>query len=543
MTLPPPPLPESSFAAFLFHMDSFHTFLLQPDGLGELISQEYTLLIFRTDAIRIYMNGTNKLIHALGTFLLTPGDSCQFENIEGKEISYQLIRFRAFELKSAQPVRYTGALFPERNELIVSPLAAWSDSLQALAAACAEQTSTGALQQQICFQQLLAFLLRHNGQEQDDSQSLRQTITYMEQHFREPLSVKQLAGMVDIPPWKYTTLFRELTGSKPLDYLTDLRIAHAKEMLSDPGVPLREIARLSGFTDEYYFNRRFRALTGMTPRQFSKATAQHITLTDWTGHQVQAPKQPKNIVYLGECVEDLQVLGIVPGGYKDLSSTNARNLAEEAAALQPDLMILTQSNERLYSQIAEIGPTLTHNTHDSLENRLITLGEWLDRRKEAASWINGYKTAVEGMWSKLRLAVRPGETASVITIERGEKLFVMGALGLSAFLFHPAGFQPAGRTAEIVQTGRPYREITTNALQHYTGDRIFVVRSRDEQSSKALDRMLSSELWQRLPAVERGCCYVLEESWNDGSALAQQRLVRLLPKLLYGSALPCQLSN
>ncbi len=535
MTMHPPPHAEPPVATFLYYMDSCLTHILQAEELGELTSSEYTLLIFRSGTNRIYLNGRNKLVNPLAAFLLKPGSSCQFENIDGLAVSYDLIQFRVFEQPSAQPLRYSGELFPGRDELHVAPLSDWSVGLEALSEATKDHTAMGAFNRQVRFQQVLAYLLQHNSQEQQGAQWLHETIRYMEQHFQEPITVRKLAELVQIPPWKYTSMFREWTGLKPLDYLTDLRIARAKELLSHPDFPLREIARLSGFADEYYFNRRFRALTGMTPRQFSKSTEFQITLTDWTGHQVQAPRQPKNIVYLGEYAEDLQVLGITPSGCKNVAGKSSRKLAAEAAALGPDLMILTHSNERLYSQISKIGPTLTHNTHDSVENRLIALGEWLDKSKEASRWLSDYQAAVKGMWRQLGSFIRQGETTSVITIDRGDRLFVMGAIGLSAFLFHQEGFQPAGKTKEIVQTGRPYREIKAALLPLYTGDRIFAIRSEEQKSAEGLDRLMESSLWRSLPAAAQGRVHLLEESWNYGSALAQQRLVQQLPALLAGS--------
>ena len=74
------------------------------------------------------------------------------------------------------------------------------------------------------------------------------------------ITVKQLAQLAHVAPWKYTTIFQELTGKKPLDFLTELRINHSKELLTHTNSPLRDIASQVGFSDEYYFNRRFEAV-------------------------------------------------------------------------------------------------------------------------------------------------------------------------------------------------------------------------------------------------------------------------------------------
>ncbi len=79
------------------------------------------------------------------------------------------------------------------------------------------------------------------------------------------LTVKQLAHMARLSTWRFTPIFQELTGKKPLHYVTDLRINCAKELLLRKNEPLRSIAQEVGYMDEYCFSRRFRQITGMSP--------------------------------------------------------------------------------------------------------------------------------------------------------------------------------------------------------------------------------------------------------------------------------------
>lgn len=43
-----------------------------------------------------------------------------------------------------------------------------------------------------------------------------------------------------------------------MDYLTELRIGHAKQLLRDSDLYMREIARKVGYHDEFYFSRKFK---------------------------------------------------------------------------------------------------------------------------------------------------------------------------------------------------------------------------------------------------------------------------------------------
>lgn len=67
--------------------------------------------------------------------------------------------------------------------------------------------------------------------------------------------------------------FRRFTGLTPTEYLTALRIGHARMLLAQNGpesMSVRDIALLSGFYDSDYFSRVFRRETGCSPRNYQK---------------------------------------------------------------------------------------------------------------------------------------------------------------------------------------------------------------------------------------------------------------------------------
>lgn len=84
------------------------------------------------------------------------------------------------------------------------------------------------------------------------AQTVENVIHYVDEHYMDPdLTVKQLAHMAQLSTWRFTPIFLELTGKKPLHYVTDLRINRAKELLLRRNEPLRSIAQEVGYTDEY----------------------------------------------------------------------------------------------------------------------------------------------------------------------------------------------------------------------------------------------------------------------------------------------------
>ncbi len=66
----------------------------------------------------------------------------------------------------------------------------------------------------------------------------------------------------------FRKLFKQETGVTPLEYLTTLRIEHAKGLLSSTSLTVRQIAAMVGYDDPYYFSRIFKKATGKSPSQW-----------------------------------------------------------------------------------------------------------------------------------------------------------------------------------------------------------------------------------------------------------------------------------
>ena len=60
-------------------------------------------------------------------------------------------------------------------------------------------------------------------------------------------------------------------GMSPLEYLTLLRVEHAKELLSSTSLTIRDISAKVGYYDSGSFIRRFKQVTGETPLQYRRS--------------------------------------------------------------------------------------------------------------------------------------------------------------------------------------------------------------------------------------------------------------------------------
>jgi len=105
------------------------------------------------------------------------------------------------------------------------------------------------------------------------SKPIREVVACVEEHFHEPLSLREVSKRVHLTPAYVSRLFRKKMGMTFLDYLTQRRIAEAKELLQTTSMKMSDIAFQVGYSHQSYFGRKFKQLTGLTPSAFRKANA------------------------------------------------------------------------------------------------------------------------------------------------------------------------------------------------------------------------------------------------------------------------------
>ncbi|WP_084159162.1 AraC family transcriptional regulator [Paenibacillus taiwanensis] len=511
----------------------------------------HTLLLFERGNGSLHINQTAFEYTAGKSYLVPPQTSLRADHDGQSDVCVYRITFTIIQtLSDGQHSSYLQQLFADRFEISTYPWSRLLKMVEELYAGRSGKTEMEWFTQQVRFLQLMGFILEHNLRShlsQGTSQSVQNTIQYMQHNYMNPITVKQLAQLANVSQWRYTPIFQELTGKRPLDYLTELRITRAKELLCCSEQPLREIAERVGFADEYYFNRRFRHTTGITPKQYARRMQGKVRVKDWTGHEVDIPATPQRIIYHGETYGDLVALGVkaIGGASYFIQGTIYEEYVHRiedvghpcnphaSRMLEPDLIIMANEDESLYNSISQIAPTVTFNSFAPLDQRLHTLGSLLGKQREAQQWLDAYTAKENAMWRELRSHIKPGETASVFIYDHGDRLFVMGTTGLSSALYHPIGFRPVDKIQHILDAGCSFMEINPEQVADYAGDRIFMLISGNEVSRQATKQLMRSTAWKQLPAVRAGYVYQVNAlHWNLSDALTRERLLQTLPLLL-----------
>lgn len=93
---------------------------------------------------------------------------------------------------------------------------------------------------------------------------------YIHFHFHEPLTVADLAHEARLSPRRLTTIFREVCGRSPLDYVIEVRLDRAAELLREGRLTVSQVADRTGFASVHYFSRLFRRRRGVSPSAFGR---------------------------------------------------------------------------------------------------------------------------------------------------------------------------------------------------------------------------------------------------------------------------------
>jgi AraC-like DNA-binding protein len=120
---------------------------------------------------------------------------------------------------------------------------------------------------------------------------------YIEEHLHEPIRLSDLALQGELSLYYFARRFKDITGASPKQYILGKRLERAYLLLSQGDFSVSEVAYQTGFTDQSHLVRYFKKYWGLTPnalrhsvtRETVPATLAIDALTDVTLLHVQVP--------------------------------------------------------------------------------------------------------------------------------------------------------------------------------------------------------------------------------------------------------------
>ena len=104
----------------------------------------------------------------------------------------------------------------------------------------------------------------------NEKRQIQAARSFIELHCNSQLSISYIASQVSLSESHFCHLFRQETGTTPIQYLNRTRISRAMELLRNTDKSITEIAMECGFSNLTHFNRMFRKFAAESPRNYRK---------------------------------------------------------------------------------------------------------------------------------------------------------------------------------------------------------------------------------------------------------------------------------
>ena len=274
-----------------------------------------------------------------------------------------------------------------------------------------------------------------------------------------------------------------------------------------------------------------------------KNTENTVTVTDVRG-DVEIPAKPQRIVDLSGNSDILSVLGYKVVGtansdaydytkfpsYLEETLSGAEILGysmqdtmdvEAVMNLNPDLIVISTVQEKMYDALSEIAPTVMIQLEAlNWKDDVRALAKVFNKEDVANEWIANYENKAKEAGDKIK-AEYGEDTTYLSFLASGGQFFIFDGAGFGDVLYNDMGLaKPAGMPE---QTDISLPVVTYEGLAAIQSDYIFVIATDED-----LAQLEANSIWNNLPAVKNGNVVVLESSpyFNQGySPIGREILV------------------
>ena len=216
--------------------------------------------------------------------------------------------------------------------------------------------------------------------------------------------------------------------------------------------------------------------------------------------------------YLEETLKGAEILGYSMQDTLDV---------EAVMNLNPDLIVISTVQEKMYDQLSEIAPTVmiqleALNWKDDVRN----LAKVFDREEVAETWLSNYETKAKETGDKIK-AEYGEDTTYLSFLASGGQFFVFDGAGFGDVLYNDMGLAKPSGMPEQTDISLPV--VTYEGLAAINTDYIFLIATDED-----LAELQSNAIWNNLPAVKAGHVVVLPSSpyFNQGySSIGREVLV------------------
>ncbi|MCE5171607.1 helix-turn-helix domain-containing protein [Paenibacillus profundus] len=496
---------------------------------GTLVAAQYSILAIAAGEGRLNINGTWCRLERGKGFILTPDMKVSIEQDSEAALEYYCVAFEILrtlgsggELNSAS--NDEAPTFPCEGEVELHPFSWYIELIESIYRFRYESDEIGSFQNYVRFQELIAHILENNvaGADQTDTRAaVALSIERLRHRFCEQMTVDQMATEAKVGRWQYTRLFKQLTGTIPLDYLNELRMSRAKELLLCTEDRLHDIALKVGFSNEYYFNRRFTQTVGITPTRYRLMHRDDI--------RVISPYLEDFLIALGitpvvQCSHSLwgkqDYLGLDETPVFDVSSGRYEVLSQ----YEPDIIMIDGGMNR--TNFEPYAPTYQlARISEDWRSSLRTMADWFGKADRAEEVIAQYESEAAAAKSILSRTAK-GQSIAVLRItSNGIALYGGADMGYTGpVLYGSLGLTPHPLVKQLTH-GTRRADLPLEWLHQLDADHLFITFEKQESSIDGEERkLLDHPLWRMLPAVRNQCVYEVDFlTWMNYGVISHRK--------------------
>jgi transcriptional regulator GlxA family with amidase domain len=127
-----------------------------------------------------------------------------------------------------------------------------------------------------------SLLLNEDQQRSHHDEEIIKVQEWLDQNYQADVVIRGLAERFKLSVRSLNRRFKLATNTSPLQYLQNLRIEHAKELLKQSNLAVSEVADMVGYQDASYFTSLFKKATAVTPIEYRSLVRNKLFLAEKT---------------------------------------------------------------------------------------------------------------------------------------------------------------------------------------------------------------------------------------------------------------------
>ena len=101
-----------------------------------------------------------------------------------------------------------------------------------------------------------------------ETERMKRVLEFVLTNFRAEIRVEQIASVAGMAPAAFCRYFKNRTRKTFVEYLNELRVGHARKLLTNTDVSVGQVGLECGYNNSSHFHRQFKLNTGITPFQY-----------------------------------------------------------------------------------------------------------------------------------------------------------------------------------------------------------------------------------------------------------------------------------